>query len=643
MATAQLSAGVVTIERDLTGIVPGVSTTAAAIAGVFDWGPVGYPYRVSNEAELANVFGTPTERTANYFFSAANFLSYASNLLVNRAELKNARNASGAVEAAGTGSISVIENDPTVTGVGTIFETELEVGDKIIFTSGTTEVTGYVKQIASDLSLQLETNSPVTDSALAFTILKKVVVNNEGDYDLMGSTERAFAGQWAAKYPGVRGNSLTVSMADSASFDAWDYKDEFTDVPGTSAYAYAINQTANDEVHVVVVDSDGLIGGVPGAVIEKFAFLSKAADATQFGSGSSYYVNVINRTSKYVWWMSHPTSGLGATGLEFGSVVSPTTAFKTITTALTVALANGDDGGTATDGEIITAYEEFENSETYDFSLLISGPSNATVSNALVALAETRQDIVVFLSPVASTGGPIIGSTSDRIDEIVTYRKTTLNANSSFAFLDSGWKYQYDKYNDIYRWVPLNGDIAGLTSRSDQVADAWKSPAGFNRGQLKNVVKLGVNPNKTQRDVLYSAGINPVVSFPGQGVVLYGDKTLSSRPSAFDRINVRRLFIVMRKAIARAAQYQLFENNTASTRAQFRAYVEPFLREIQGREGITAFKVVCDETNNTPDVIMRNEFRGDIMVQPAYSINFIQLTFSAVRSDVSFSEITGGQ
>ena len=248
----------------------------------------------------------------------------------------------------------------------------------------------------------------------------------------------------------------------------------------------------------------------------------------------------------------------------------------------------------------------------------------------------------MFLSPVSATGGPIIGSTSDRIDEIVTYRKVTLNANSSFAFMDSGWKYQYDKYNDIYRWVPLNGDIAGLTSRSDEVADAWKSPAGFSRGQLKNVVKLGVNPNKTQRDVLYSAGVNPVVSFPGQGVILYGDKTLSSRPSAFDRINVRRLFIVLRKAIARAAQYQLFENNTASTRAQFRAYVEPFLREVQGREGITAFKVVCDTTNNTPDVIMRNEFRGEIMVQPAYSINFIQLTFSAVRSDVSFQEVTGG-
>ncbi len=642
MATAQLSAGVVTIERDLTGIVPGVSTTAAAIAGVFDWGPVGYPYRVSNEAELANVFGKPTERSALYFFSAANFLSYASNLLVNRAELKNARNASGAVAAARTGTISVVSGDVTVMGDGTQFETELEVGDALVFVASGVIYRGYVKTIASATSLQLETASPVSDAILAFSSLKKVVVNSEAHYEQMSSTERAVAGLWAAKFPGSLGNSLTVSIADSASFATWDYKNEFTDAPGTSAYAYAINQTANDEIHVVVVDDDGSFGGVPGAVIEKFAFLSKASDATQFGSGSNYFANVINRNSRYVWWMSHPTSGLSVSGVDFGSTVSATEDFKTITTAIDTVLANGDDGGAATSGEIIAAYEEFENSETYDFSLLISGPAGATVATELVSLAETRQDIVVFLSPVSATGGPIIGSTSDRIDEIVAYRKVTLNVNSSFAFMDSGWKYQYDKYNDIYRWVPLNGDIAGLTSRSDEVADAWKSPAGFNRGQLKNVVKLGVNPNKAQRDVLYSAGVNPVVSFPGQGVILYGDKTLSSRPSAFDRINVRRLFIVLRKAIARAAQYQLFENNTASTRAQFRAYVEPFLREVQGREGITAFKVVCDTTNNTPDVIMRNEFRGEIMVQPAYSINFIQLTFSAVRSDVSFQEVTGG-
>lgn len=642
MATAQLSAGVVTIERDLTGIVPGVSTTAAAIAGVFDWGPVGYPYRVSNEAELANVFGKPTERSALYFFSAANFLSYASNLLVNRAELKNARNASGAVATARTGTISVVSGDVAVMGDSTQFDTELEVGDAIVFDVSGVTYKGYVKTIASATSLQLETASPVSSTALAFTSIKKVVVNSEAHYEQMSSTERELAGLWAAKFPGSLGNSLTVSIADSASFATWDYKNEFTDAPGTSAYAYAINQTANDEIHVVVVDDDGSFGGVPGAVIEKFAFLSKASDATQFGSGSNYFANVINRNSRYVWWMSHPTSGLSVSGVDFGSTVSATEAFKTITTAINTVLANGDAGGTAISGEIIAAYEEFENSETYDFSLLISGPADATVATELVSLAETRQDIVVFLSPVSATGGPIVGSTSDRIDEIVAYRKVTLNANSSFAFMDSGWKYQYDKYNDIYRWVPLNGDIAGLTSRSDEVADAWKSPAGFNRGQLKNVVKLGVNPNKTQRDVLYSAGVNPVVSFPGQGVILYGDKTLSSRPSAFDRINVRRLFIVLRKAIARAAQYQLFENNTASTRAQFRAYVEPFLREVQGREGITAFKVVCDTTNNTPDVIMRNEFRGEIMVQPAYSINFIQLTFSAVRSDVSFQEVTGG-
>lgn len=641
MASAQLSAGVVTIERDLTGIVPGVSTTAAAIAGIFDWGPVGYPYRITNEVELVNVFGKPTERTALYFFSAANFLSYATNLLVNRAELVNARNASGVSTSNITGTVSFIINDTTVVGVGTAFDTELDVGDKLVYVSGGVTFQSYIANIASATSLQLEKSAQITDNTLTAQVVKKVVINNEGHYDELSSTERANAGQWAAKYPGAFGNSLSVSIADSASFATWAYKNEFTDIPGTSAHAYPLNQTANDELHIVVVDTDGYISGIPGSVIEKFAFVSKAADSILFGSGSNYYVNIVNRNSKYIWWAGHPTTNLSGTGVGFGSNVNPLVPFETLTTASTVVLAHGDDGGEATDGEIILAYETFENSETYDFSLLIAGPSNAVISNDLVALAETRQDIVVFLSPVSLTDGPIIGSTSPRIDEIVNYRKVILNANSSYAFMDSGWKYQYDKYNDIYRWVPLNGDIAGLTSRSDEVADAWKSPAGFNRGQLKNVVKLGVNPNKTQRDVLYSAGVNPVVSFPGQGVILYGDKTLSSRPSAFDRINVRRLFIVMRKSIARAAQYQLFENNNTSTRAQFRAYVDPFLREIQGREGITAYKVICDETNNTADVVMRNEFRGDILIQPAYSINFIQLTFSAVRSDVSFNEVTG--
>ena len=639
--TFQLSPGVVTTEQDLTSVTPSVSTTVGAIAGVFDWGPVRSPYRVSNESELANVFGKPSDKNANWFFSAANFLSYASNLIVNRVEVSTARNASCAEKVLKTGTITLVGGEDGVVGDSTLFESEIFVGDKIVVSSGGFTYEMYVKSIESDVSLTLEENSPTSGSDLSFEVVRRVVVNSEEHYETLSSTEKEFAGVWAARFPGDRGNSIGVSIADSESFDTWAYKNEFTSAPSTSPYAFGINPNAKDELHIVVVDVDGKITGTANAVIEKFPFVSKAANSTTFGKGSNYYANVVNRNSKYVWFMSHPVSGLSLTGLDFGSAVSATEQFKTIPVAISKILSNGDNGKDATAGEIISAYEEYENTDLYDFSLLIAGPSNAVIVEELVALAEARQDFIVFISPTSGDGGPIIGSGSNKVDEIIEYRNITLNVNSTYAFMDTGWKYQYDKYNDVYRWVPLNGDIAGITSRSDETSDAWKSPAGFNRGQLKNVVKLAVNPNKAQRDVLYSAGINPVVSFPGQGTVLYGDKTLTSRPSAFDRINVRRLFIILRKAIARASQYQLFEFNNVTTRASFRAYVEPFLRTIQARDGITAFRVVCDESNNTADVILRNEFVGDIIVQPAYSINFIRLNFSAVRSDVSFSEIVG--
>ena len=220
-------------------------------------------------------------------------------------------------------------------------------------------------------------------------------------------------------------------------------------------------------------------------------------------------------------------------------------------------------------------------------------------------------------------------------------KSSTLFPSSSYATLDSGWKYQFDKYNDLYRFVPLNGDVAGLMVRTDNTRDPWWSPAGFNRGNVKNVVKLPYNPLKAQRDQLYKKGINPIVTFPGQGTVMFGDKTLLAKPSAFDRINVRRLFIVLEKAISTASKFTLFEFNDDFTRAQFRNMVEPFLRDVQGRRGIFDFRVVCDESNNTGEVIDRNEFIGDIYIKPARSINFIQLNFVAVRTGVEFEEVVG--
>jgi phage tail sheath protein FI len=291
-----------------------------------------------------------------------------------------------------------------------------------------------------------------------------------------------------------------------------------------------------------------------------------------------------------------------------------------------------------TDSDLINAYSLFTNADVIDISLVVTADADVTVQQWVIDnIVNSRMDCVAFISPPASA---VINQTGNELSNIQTWN-TSLSRSTSYAVADTGWKYMFDKYNNQYRWVPLNGDIAGLCVFTDSVRDPWWSPAGFNRGNLKNVVKLAWNPNKSQRDSLYSLGINPVASFPGNGTVLFGDKTLQAKPSAFDRINVRRLFIVLEKTIARAAQYSLFEFNDSFTQAQFVSMVTPYLRDVQGRRGITAFQVVCDSTNNTPQVIDSNQFVGDIYIQPARSINFIQLNFVAVGTGVSFNEIVG--
>jgi phage tail sheath protein FI len=292
--------------------------------------------------------------------------------------------------------------------------------------------------------------------------------------------------------------------------------------------------------------------------------------------------------------------------------------------------------GTIAAAQIITAYGFLSNPDVVDVSLLISGPGNATVAASLITIAETRKDCLVFLSP---TRASVVNNAGSESTSILSFRAGL--TSSSYAILDSGYKYQYDKYNDVYRYVPLNGDIAGVCARTDLERDPWFSPGGLNRGIIKNVIKLAYNPTKAERDNLYVQGINPVVTFQGEGTILFGDKTMLNRPSVFDRINVRRLFVVLEKSIARAARSTLFEFNDQFTRAQFVNLVEPYLRDVQGRRGITDFRVVCDTTNNTPEVIDSNRFVGDIYIKPARSVNFIQLNFVAVRTGVSFEEIVG--
>jgi len=471
-----------------------------------------------------------------------------------------------------------------------------------------------------------------------------VKIKNAEQYLSSYSSGQGTVGEFAAKWAGTRGNSLKVSMADKSTFTGWTYETSFDRSPDTSAWATS-NNVSNDEIHIIVIDEDGLFTGTAGTILEKFEYVSKASGAKKSDGSNNYYRDVINSNSKYIWWMDHPTQSAEVNNSANASAVAWGTApaaqpYKDITAALNASLTGGvDDYAGITAGNIQTGYALFANDQL-DISLVLLGKATAATATYVInSVVEVRKDAVAFISPEAANGSYISDASATPVADIITYR--TALPSSSYAILDSGYKFQYDRYNDKYRYVPLNGDVAGLAARTDYAQDPWYSPAGANRGQIKNVVKLAFNPNRTQRDSLYQKGVNPVVTFPGEGTQLFGDKTLLSAPSAFDRINVRRLFIVLEKAISIAAKAQLFEFNDSFTRAQFKNQIEPFLRDVQGRRGITDFRVVCDETNNTGEVIDKNEFVASIFIKPNRSINFINLTFVAARSSVNFSEIGG--
>lgn len=463
-------------------------------------------------------------------------------------------------------------------------------------------------------------------------------LNEDSFEDYVGRDNGNAAGAFIARYTGSLGNSLSVDVcANTVAFGTWNYKNYFTSAPGTSAYAAAAGG-ANDEIHIVVIDKGGLFTGTANTVLETYGFLSKAIDAKLDGD-TNYYKQVLFNNSKYVY-ATDPVS-YATTSSTWGSPAANTTFAQPTNT--TVTLGNGLDDVPLV-GNLETSYDLFKNKDSIDISLILTGDANVTLQQHIIdnlanpnPLVDCRRDAVAFISPPKSS---VVNQSGNESSNITTWLGSLARA-SSYVVADSGWKYQYDKYNNVYRWIPLNGDIAGLCVYTDTVRDPWFSPAGFNRGQIKNAVKLAWNPSKTYRDTLYAAGVNPVVSFPGQGIVLYGDKTLLNKPSAFDRINVRRLFITLEKAIAQASKFSLFELNDEFTRAQFVALVTPFLRDIQGRRGITDFKVVCDTTNNTPQVIDSNQFVGDIYIKPARSINFIQLNFVAVGTGVDFNTIVG--
>lgn len=463
------------------------------------------------------------------------------------------------------------------------------------------------------------------------------LIKNRTAYD---NATLAFAdvGLWVSKYPGALGNSLQVSVfaytgsSNSTDFDAWTYSNRFDGAPSTSSYASARNATG-DEMHIVVIDEDGLFTGTPGSILETFSFVSQATDAINDDGSSNYFADVVNNTSDYIYFGD-------ADSTNFPQMASAVTSGKDYTTAdadgvVTVSLSAGADSGALGSSEISSGYDLFEDPDTADAFLIIcpdlpSG-SETTIANDIISVAATRKDAVAFISPGASM---LTASAIKTFADGLT--------SSSFAFVDSGRLKVYDKYNDRDINIPACSSVAGLCAATETEFGAWFSPAGYARGQIFGVTSLFYNPKATDRDTLFRAGVNPIVTFPGQGTILFGDKTKLNRPSAFGELGVRRLFSVLESSIATAARSQLFEFNDEFTRSNFLNIIEPFLRDVQGRRGLQDFRVVCDESNNTASVIDRNEFVADIYIKPNRSIRYIQLNFIATRTGVEFNEIVGG-
>ena len=652
----QLSPGVLVKEVDLTNVVPAVATSIGAVAGAFQKGPVGEITAIGSEQELVKVFGKPNGSNFETWFTAANFLQYGNALRVVRAQsaILNATSGGSGLLIKDTtdylNNYSAGQGSSGEWGARTAGTHGNSIGVSVCSNAAAYEESPATLDVHSSGATAGATTVPIVNSTGLISV-GDIVYFQEADGQQYEVTAVSGSDTIDIKQlDNPNGGGLKTAISGGTQVRRrWRFYDLFDAAPGTSTYATGKGLT-NDEMHVVVYDTTGDISGFrvdtngerTNAVLETFAFVSQAASAKTAQGGTNYYPDVIYNQSEYVYWLDHDSSLSNAgTDPVAGTAFASTTAGNGA--VLTDTLSGGTDDYAVTVGELDLAYEQFADAETVDVNLIMAGTSpagadGATHATNLIDLVEARKDCVAFISPRREDVVNIASSITQGANVKAFFDGLS---SSSYAVFDSGYKYMYDKFNDVYRYVPLNGDIAGLCANVDTVADPFFSPGGFNRGQIRGAVKLAFNPTKAQRDILYPARINPVCTFPGQGTVLFGDKTALSKPSAFDRINVRRLFILLEKAIATAAKFQLFEFNDEFTQAQFRNLVEPFLRDIQGRRGITDFSVVCDGTNNTGEVIDRNEFVADIFIKPARSINFIQLNFIAVRTGVAFSEIGG--
>jgi len=665
------SPGVHVREIDLTNVVPSVATTVGAIAGPFERGPVSSITTIGSEQELVQLFGKPQGDNFEWWFTAANFLQYSDQLKVVRAE-------SGILNAGANSGILIRDDDHYLgsfsTGQGSHGEWAARSAGtwgNSIGVSTCPSATAYEQHMGTDNLV----NGAASAGATSITVDDADKANfafNVGDLISFSSANSSsdvtafahLAGDEGNEYEvtAISTNALTIRLKDDPNGSGlkaaiaddsfirrrWRFYDLFDGAPGTSDWATANGRGTGDELHIAVYDATGDItgydndvaGGRTSSVIEIYGNVSKNPVSKTAQGGSNYYPDVIFRQSAYIYWTDHLSAGT-----NWGT--DTTSAYTSVLPVDAGVLTGGTDDYSVTNGELKTAYDEFADVESLDINLVLSGPSSGVADTAagmdthgtmITDLVELRKDCVGFVSPYRAATVNVSSSVTQTANVKDAF---DLLPSSSYVVYDSGYKYMYDKYNDVYRFVPLNGDIAGLCANTDKVADPWFSPAGYNRGHIRGAIKLSYNPKNSERDQLYRARINPVTNFPGQGVLLFGDKTAQSKPSAFDRINVRRLFLVLEKAISIASKYQLFEFNDEFTRAMFRNMVEPFLRDVQGRRGIFDFKVVCDASNNTGEVIDRNEFIGDIYIKPARSINFITLNFIATRTGVAFSEVGG--
>ena len=647
MASTLLSPGVVIQERDLTlGSIETVEVNVGAIAGAFAKGPVNKPVRISSESELLSKFGEPNDSNYETWFAASSFLAYGGVLDVVRA--------SGAsLKTANVGGTSLTIN--SVEDYEGNYYDGTAAWDYASRSVGSVGNSIKVVVIDSGANQRLTLSGSFVGSVTAGSTIQTTTGSKSAYVHYVSGTTVDIiwisGGAWTTTDLVDDGSNPDLSIVSAVHwYDAqmitptlnWN---QVAPQPGTSVHV-AERGGSNDEMHIVVVDVDGGVTGTPNTVLEKFLYVSKASDGKSAEGSLVYYPEVILNQSNYIYWGSHDNEEIwDVSGNAFANASNvggdSTTAFD-ILGEKEYTMSGGADDFTLTQAEIIAGYDYFADPETVQIDYLIMGGGGASEveskakANKLISIVNSRKDCVAFISPDKSN---VVGvsDSGTQTTNIVDFFDTF--ASTSYAVFDSGWKYLYDRFADKYRWIPCNGDVAGLCASTTASGDPWFSPAGLNRGGIRNAIKLAYSPKKTERDSLYQKRINPITSLPGQGIVLFGDKTALASPSAFDRINVRRLFLVIEKTIGNAAKGVLFELNDEFTRNNFNNVVEPYLRDIQARRGITDFLVVCDSSNNTPDLIDKNEFVAEIYIKPARSINFITLTFVATRTGVSFEEV----